>query len=100
MPNSKSIQNTFPVYTGDLGEDLILVTGDAVRHILEDIGVPEEEHDTYGSLLYDHDGEDYTQVWGAETAVPKDSTHWYDLFPGDPEFQPSLFQYHEEAIDQ
>ena len=100
MPNSKSIQNTFPIYTSDLSEDLMLATGSAVRHILEDIGMPEEERDTYGSLLYDHDGEDYTQVYGAETAVPKDSTHWYDLLLDNPEFQPSLFDYHKEAIDQ
>lgn len=71
----RSIDQQFPVYTDDLDQDLALVIGDEVRHILDQLGV---DFDAGALLVGTHDGE-YTEVWGTETTVPRDSTRWYDL---------------------
>ena len=66
-----------PVYSDDLADDLMLVIGDEVQRILDDIG---SDFDAGALLVRTEEGE-YTEVWAAETSVPRDSTRWYDLLP-------------------
>jgi hypothetical protein len=80
--------SSFPVYSGDLDEHLVLIQDkeaiDYVLGYLSHTGIPPTQH-PYRSLLVELQktgcGEwgDYSQVWGCHSATPTDNSRWFDL---------------------